>query len=142
MGQTSGYGRRRSLTTKAFTLVEVFVALSIMAIALVVLLRLQIVSITMLDRAERLSRAMLLANAKMAEVLSTRYPEIGTRGGSIEEEDSDIILHWQTTVSDVRLKELEDAAVSGLRSVYVRVTWDEGRQQKLVQMVTYVGDKR
>ena len=128
-------------TTNAFTLVEVLVALSILAIALVGLLRLQLVSIRMTDRAAWMSRAALLVNAKMAETLAGGYPEIGSEGGTFQDVDSEAVLHWQTTVSEPRLGELEEAGVTGLRRVYVEVTWRDEPRQARVHATTYVADK-
>ena len=128
--------------TSAFTLVEVFIALSIVAIALVALLHLQVVSIRLFDRADRLTRATLLVNSKMAEVLSVGYPELGTESGTFEEEDDADAFNWQTTVSEVQLEQFEDAGVTGLRSVYVQVSWEDGRQSRQVEMTTLVTRRR
>lgn len=126
----------------AFTLIEVLIALSIMAIALVTLLHLQLVSIRMTDRAERLSRAMLLAETQMAETLARGYPDVGSESGIAADAGRDVLLHWQRTVSDLQLGELEDAGLTGLRSVYVEVTWNSGQRQERVHMATYAADKR
>ena len=125
-----------------FTLVEVLVALSIVAIALVTLLHLQLVSIRMTDRAAQMSRAALLADSKMAETVARGHPGIGSESGTVEDAGGGVVLHWQTSVSEMRLGELEDAGVTGLRSVYVKVTWNEGERQEQVHMATYVADMR
>jgi len=140
--QSDARGPRRSIVPTAFTLLEVIVALSIMAIALVALLRLHVVSITMADRAARLSRAALLADAKMAEVLSQDYPEIGSQSGSTQQEERDVVFHWQVTIDEVKPAALEDVGLTGLRSVCAQVTWQEGLREGRVQVATYVSDKR
>lgn len=123
---------------RAFTLVEVLLALSITAIALVPLLHLLVVSISMVDSAGCLSQATLIANAKLSEVISKGYPEIGNDKGYIENEGSDIVFVWQVSVTDAHTKELEDIGLSGLRKVNVAVTWNEGQREKQVSLSTYV----
>ena len=125
----------------AFTLIEVIIALAILAIALVVLIRLQVISISMTDHAAQLSRASFLATAKMAEVLAAGYPELGSKSGSVEGEGGGAGFHWQTTVRDERTQMLEEADVTGLCGVYVLVNWGEGRQKRRIQMVTLVADQ-
>lgn len=123
---------------RAFTLVEVLLALSITVISLVPLLHLLVVSISMVDSAGCLSRATLIANAKLAEVVGKGYPEIGTDSGNIENEGNDVVFEWQVSVTDARSKELEDIGLSGLRKVNVAITWNEGRAQKQMSLSTYV----
>lgn len=123
---------------RAFTLVEVLLALSIIVISLVPLLHLMVVSISMVDSAGCLSQATLISNAKLSEVISKGYPEIGTDSGEVENEGSDVVFKWQVSVTDVRTKELEDIGLSGLRRVSVAVTWNEGQREKQVSLSTYV----
>jgi len=141
--KTDNPSRTRHLRgTSAFTLVEVLIALSVIAIALVALLHLQVISIRLFDRADRLTRATLLADLKMAEVLSAGYPELGTESGAFDEEDEPREFNWQTTVTDVELEQLEDAGVTGLRRVHVQVSWEESGQSRQVEMTTLVTRKR
>ena len=134
--------QQRKIKTGAFTLLEVLVALLITAIALIVLLRLQIVSITMSDHAYWLSQATLLADAKMAEVIAAEYSEIRSGSGSVGEETGNITLHWETTITDVSLKQLEDIGQIGLRNVCVQVIWNEGHRQNRVQLATYIAGNK
>lgn len=133
---------RLSSASSAFTLAEVLVALAIVAIALVALLRLHVISIVMSGRADRLTQATLLANAKMAETLAAGYPEEGIRSGMAAESNSDMAFHWQVIVADARPEEVENVGITGIRGVRVQVTWKDGQREESVQTATYVVDKR
>ena len=124
--------------TKAFTLVEVLIALAITVISLVPLLHLLVTSISMMDTAGCLSRATLIGKAKMAEVVGEGYPEIGTDNGNVENEGNEVVFGWQVSVTDALINELEEIGLSGLRQVNVAVTWREGLGQKEVLLSTYV----
>ena len=132
----------KAAETIAFTLIEVMVALSILAIASVVLLNLQLVSIRMTDRADRMSRAATLAEAKLAEVLATGHTDIGSERGTVQDESGEAVLHWRTTVSERRMEELDHPGLAGLRDVCVEVTWNEGNRQARVDMATCAVAKR
>jgi general secretion pathway protein I len=126
----------KAQATIAFTLIEVMVALSILAIALVVLLNLQLASIRMTDRAERMSRAARIAYAKMAETLAGGAVEIGTTSGVIEAAEGEPVLHWRAIVTERQIADLEPPGLTGLRDVYVEVTWNEGAHQERVHAAT------
>ena len=119
---------------RGFTLVEVIIAIAFMAVAMVGLLRLQVVSIRTTDHARGLSRAALLADAKMAETLAAGCADAGTVAGTAA--GSEAPLDWQVTVADAHLDELD--GIDGPRSVTVRVSWQDGRDRRHVQLVTYV----
>ncbi|MHC4641135.1 MAG: prepilin-type N-terminal cleavage/methylation domain-containing protein [Planctomycetota bacterium] len=129
-------GRRRS----AFTLVEVLVALVIVAISLVGLIRLNLISIRMTEAAEISSQAVLLANEKIAEVLAPGYPEEGTKTGSVEM--NALCLNWRTEVTDIDTPHPDELDITGLRRIYVDVSWEQGTRRKHVQMSTYVADRK
>ena len=86
---------------RGFTLIEVLIALAVTGIGLAVLLHLQLASITASEYAERMSRATLLAQAKLAEVLATGQPAVGREEGRVEDEGSGTVFWWRTTVSPV-----------------------------------------
>ena len=60
---------RENLQTKAFTFIEVIVALTVVSISLLALLRLHLISIRMTETAEITSQAVFLADQKLAEKL-------------------------------------------------------------------------
>ena len=66
-----------------FTLIECVPALAVASIALLALLRLQLVGISTADKARGLTQAVLVAQGKMAETLSAEYPSVGTTSGMV-----------------------------------------------------------
>jgi len=125
---------------RAFTFVEVVVALSIVSISLLALLRLHIISISMVDKAQITSQAVLLANEKIAETVAAGYPEEGTNSGTMEK--NGLMLNWQTEVTDLRLPQLDKVHITGLRKILVDISWKQGVSRKQLQMSTYVADRK
>ena len=142
MRANAWHSKSRRGPAAGFSLVEVLIALSVMGIALVALLELQVISIAATGRAEQLSRAVLLANAKMADALADGVPEIGSQHGWAASEDGTAAFRWQVDVEDAQADKLQEVGISGLRSVRVRVTWTEGRRQQHVEIVTYAAGGR
>ncbi|MCD6415437.1 MAG: prepilin-type N-terminal cleavage/methylation domain-containing protein [Planctomycetes bacterium] len=127
---------------RGFTLVEVLIALCIIAIAFVPLLHLQLRSIALSESAENLSRAMLLARAKMAQTLAEDDLSTGARQGDAPQEDSATVLHWKTTVTEASPAGLGEALESSaLRCVSVQVTWKDGASEKRVLLTTYAASQ-
>ena len=124
----------------AFTFIEVLVALVIVAISLVALIRLHLISIRMTETAEITSKAVFLANEKIAEVSALGYPEKGTNSGSVEE--NALSLHWRTEVTDIEPGRLGETDMAGLRRIYVDITWEQGIRWKHLEMSTYVADRK
>ena len=124
---------------RAFTFVEVLVALVIVSISLLALLRLHIISISMTDTAEITSQAVFLANEKIAETLAPGYPEEGTNSGTVEK--NALCLHWRTEVTDLQPPQLGGLHIAGLRRIFVDVSWKQGIRRKHLQMSTYVADR-
>ena len=125
----------------AFTLIEVLLALAVLSIFLVTLLGLQVVSIRLADTAQRVTRASLIAQARMAEALAATDLATGTASGTMTDERQDISWRWERTIADVRPAELETAEVKGLRAVTVRVAWQEGAHERDVVLTAYVAAK-
>jgi type II secretion system protein I len=125
---------------RAFTFVEVIVALAIVSISLLALLRLHLISINMVDKAQITTQAVLLANEKIAETMAAGYPEKGTDSGSTEK--NGLTLNWQTEVTDLRLPQLDKVHINGLRKILVDITWKQGVSRKQLQTSTYVADRK
>ncbi|HLX05934.1 MAG TPA: prepilin-type N-terminal cleavage/methylation domain-containing protein [Candidatus Binatus sp.] len=73
--------RRRA---RAFTLLEVMVAIAILGIALLGLLGLQHQSMQSVIRAQQATRASMLAQAVMTEAEIERWPDLGRTSGDFE----------------------------------------------------------
>ncbi len=125
-------------TIRAFTLIEVLIALAITVIGLVPLLHLLTASILMTDSAWNLSQATLIGNARLAEVVSQNDLKIATDKGSVESREKEIVFDWQSKVTEAFIEELEETNLADLRKVTVTVMWYEGQNQKQISLTTYV----
>lgn len=123
---------------RAFTFIEVLAALAVVSISLVGLLRLGLISITMVDTAQATSQGVFLAREKIAEAMAMGYPDIGVDTGVVENDTLE--LRWRTEISEFELPELVEAKVAGLRRISVDVTWNRGVGRKHLQMSTCVAD--
>ncbi len=139
-GSKAGWTTNSGKRVGAFTFVEVIIALAIASISLLTLLKLNLLSIRMVDKAQITTQAVLLADEKIAETLAAGYPDRGRESGTVEK--NGLTLKWQAEVADLQLPRLDDAHVTGLRKVVVDVTWKQGTADKQLQMSTYVADGR
>ena len=137
-GITGGWTRSSRKRARAFTFVEVIVALVIASVALLSLLRLHLLSIKLVDKAQITTQAVLLANEKIAETLAAGYPDQGQKSGAVEK--NGLTLNWRTKVVDLQLPELDQQRVTGLRKVTVDVNWRRGSTGRQLQMSTCVAD--
>jgi len=130
--------RKAARWAAGFTLVEALVALSILAIGLVPLLHLQLISIRLSERAARLSEAELLARRVMTETLAAGDPAPGTRTGTARGTAAETTFNWETVVHEARIGALDEADVTGLLRLLVRVSWQDGEDRKHVDLATIV----
>jgi general secretion pathway protein I len=108
------------MSRRGFTLIEVLVALTVLAVGVTAVQRLSARSIATIDGDARASRAMLLARTLLAEA-ALAPPEpghmAGERGGLPFEREVARTLH------------------PALREVRVRVFWREGSACELLELV-------
>jgi general secretion pathway protein I len=139
----------RAPRPRAFTLIESVVALAVASIALLALLRLQLVGMSTADKAQGLTQAVLMAQGKMAEALSGGYPSVGTTSGTVETDGDQ--FSWQMEVTDARAPQavtadgatqsyLPSSGRQGLRKLSVEVTWQKGPGDKHVSLTTYLAE--
>lgn len=113
-----------------FTLLEVMVALAVIAFALVGLLGLQARNVAMVARSQHLTRATLLAR----ELISQIQVEVETRGLQGLGDSQGIFegypgYRWE--------REVLATGLDDLREVIVRVIWDE-RTPNACQLIYFV----
>lgn len=127
-------------TGRAFTFVEVVMALAIVSIALLGLIRMHIISINMSQSAEITAQAVFLAQEKLAEISAQGYPDRGSNRGSVQK--NALCFDWKTEVADLYLPQFDRTDASKLREISVDVNWKQGNHQKQLHMSTCVADRR
>jgi general secretion pathway protein I len=115
-----------------FTLLEVMIALSILAVTFVVLLGLRNRDILQHQEARYLTQATLLAQQKISDVEMAGFPEMGVSSGTFPEPDD--IFDWAETVSSTPF----DFA----HEVRIDVSWKDGEHRNAVALVTFVMDEK
>lgn len=111
-------------TEKAFTLLEVMIAVSILAIALVALFGSQSRSLSHATEAHFNNVAPMLASLKLAEIQSGLLP-LESNEGEFEDAFSD--YSWKIEVSDALLESFEtlENLEEPLQQVTLTVSWSE-----------------
>jgi general secretion pathway protein I len=119
-----------------FTLLEVMVAMAILATVLVVLLENHSMSIRMSQRARQNSLASNLARDLLTEVEIEGFPEINTEAGDFSQKYPGLFtgFSWERSIS-------ESAFVDFIREVVVRVTYMEGDIPHTVELIEMIGAK-
>jgi general secretion pathway protein I len=123
---------RRPLRSRGFTLLEVMVALAVLAFAIVGLLGLHARNIKFIARDQSLTRATLLARELVSqiqfEVLTNGLQSLGDSQGTFEGYPG---YRWERQVVTTGLDEM--------REVVIRVIWDE-RSPSACELVYFVRD--
>ena len=114
-----------------FTLLEVMIALAILALVGVAFLRTQASSVHLVDESAQISLATLLAREKMAELESADFPEAGKNSG--EGGEAFPRYRWEREVSPTE--------IPALRKALVRVLWREGTKERSLELVAYFAQK-
>lgn len=123
--------RRRTGGAAGFSLIEVIVALTIVAIAFVGLLGLHNRNLALIARDQDLTRATLLARQFITEMeVVEQWPDSGTSRGEFANAPG---FAWEREVTDTDLPTV--------RRVVLRVIWDE-RQPNACELVYYIRDRR
>ena len=108
------------LHNRGFTLLEVMIAVAIVAIALTTLLGSQSQSVFFANSAKFETMAALLAQSKMSEITIQAADSLSSDSGDFGEDYSGYA--WEATVSDVSIEGL-DAVSDYLKQIDLAVTW-------------------
>ena len=136
-------GKRLTVKSKlrydGFTLLEVIIAIAILAVGLLMLLSLQNQTIELTSYSKNLSLAMLIAKEKMVELemRERELTEIELRDGRMEErypafrveemEEEETLLSFLDFGEDIQLMQIG-----------VRVSWEEGKREEEYVLTTWI----
>ena len=112
-------------TAQGFTLLEVLIAVAIVAIALVTFMGLHLRSLDATIRAQDLSTAVLLAQGKMATM--DEFPDTGEAQGKFDGPELER-FQWATAVTEQTLAALDGGQPVRVRRLEVTVFWADGPQ--------------
>ncbi len=129
----------RRKQTRAFTLIETVAALAIASIALLGLLQLHLISIRTADKAQTTTQAVFLAQEKMAELVSSGFPPVGSRSGVAENDG--LRFTWHTEVTNASIPQM-GFRLDHLRKVSVEVGYGDHPSGPQVRLTTYVAEKK
>lgn len=120
---------------KGFSLLEVMIALAIVAIALVSLLGLSNRSILVQDKVQRLTRATMLAQQLMSEQ-ELNVDKSRTDWEPQEDEFSEPFADFRWQIS------YQDTLINQVKQVTVIVLWGDAEKNEQVQLVSFlpIGD--
>ena len=119
-------------TDRGFTLLEVMIALAIVAIALVTLLGLSNRSILVQERIQKVTKATLLAQQLMSD------QEVIPAGSRNWEPQEDV---FAAPFSEFRWRiSYQDTMLTGIKLINVTVLWGEAKKNEQVQLTSFVGN--
>ena len=121
-------------SNKGFSLLEVMIALAIVAIALVSLLGLSNRSILVQNEIQRLTSATLLAQ----QLISDQELNVGNRQSTWEPQEDNFTapfedFRWQVSY--------QDTLISRVKQVTVTVFWGSRDKNEYVQLVSFLPDR-
>jgi len=117
-----------------FTLLEVLVAVAVVAIALVTFMGLHLHSLDATIRSQDLTTAVLLAQAKMATM--GEFPDTGAAEGQFEGAELER-FQWATAVTEHTLDALGSGKAVTVRRLEVTVRWIDGQQLRHYTLEAY-----
>ena len=117
-----------------FTLLEVLVAVAIVAIALVTFMGLHLRSLDATIRAQDLTTAVLLAQGKLTTM--GEFPDTGEERGKFEGPELER-FQWATAVTEHTLDALDGGQPVTVRRLGVTVFWADGQQTRHYTLEAY-----
>lgn len=126
-GPTLQYSKKDS----GFTLLEVMIAVAIIAIVLVAVFGSQSQSLSLANDAKFSTTAALLAQRKIAEVEAESSLDLISTSGDFGEDFPE--YQWELNISDIPISELE--SLDYLKQVDVTVRWGEQQQYRYELML-------
>lgn len=124
-----------------FTLLEVLLAIGLLALALPILLGLRNFDLELQDRASELTIATLLAQEKMLEVELAGQYAIGETVGEFRQVPlgTQPVTHTVPRAVGYRWRQtIAPTPLELIREIRIRVTWPRGDREESLEVSTYV----
>ena len=112
----------KNKSDKGFSLLEVMVAISIIAIGITAVFGLQVKSLSLADEARFKTTASLLAQQKIAEIESNIYHDLNSDSGDFGEEFPE--YRWHLSINDTSIIEEEDVS-ENLKQIDLEITRED-----------------
>ena len=119
------------ISRRGFALIEILVAVSILAISLVVIFQLFSGGLKSRKLSEQYARGIFHAREKMAEILLSPDLSEGETQGEFED-----AYEWQAAINRVVLEDDDNKLPVELLMVNVRIAWREGEKEKFFRIDT------
>jgi type II secretion system protein I len=120
---------------RGFTLLEVILALAMVAIAVAAIVRLHLVTVRSTRQAQARQWATVIANNQIEKALGADSLKSGKSSGN--ELKGPLEFHWTTQVREKKsFAGLEN--LSGLHHVQVQTSWLDGPQQQSITLNAYI----
>jgi general secretion pathway protein I len=116
---------RINFNTSGFTLLEVMIAMAIIAIALTAVLGSQSQSLSLAGEAKFSTTVSFLAQSKMAEIESEELEDLSGNSGDFGEDFPG--YRWNLRIDDVTFDEPEGVS-DHLKQIDLTISWEEGDQ--------------
>ncbi len=121
---------------RGFSLLELIIAIGVLAIGLVGVLQIFPVGLRASHRAGMLTKAAFLAQNKMEEVKMAGFDAIANIPPEILLSGTDDDFEWEIFIDDPALEGLESS--DEMKKVTITVSWTERNRQRTKDFITYV----
>ena len=127
----------RGLRNKGFTLIEIIMAMAIMAVGIIGVVRLLPVGLRASKSSEIMSRAAFLAQEKLEELKLAGFDALTASEPAIPLEGEAGDYTWVAKVSGLTLEGLTNS--EDVRRLTSTVSWREKGRARSQEFVTYIG---
>jgi general secretion pathway protein I len=115
--KSTGKGKRPDKTMKGFTLMEVMIAMVILAVALIAILQSQSQSISMFTDSRFMTTAALLAQSKMAEVEAGSIQDTNSKDGDFGTDYPDYT--WHLEIGDTQIPKFRKIEITVKNNLFI-----------------------
>ena len=124
------------MNNKGFSLLELIIAIAVLAVGLVGVLQIFPIGLRASQRAGMMTKAAFLAQNKIEDVKLAGFDAITELPPKIPLSGKDGDFEWNIKIDDVNLEGVENS--SEMRKVTVILTWPERNTTRSKDFITYV----